>query len=159
MRLGCFYGAPHKIADHYKRHCFRLGSSIRLRLIGELRALAGWAFYCRAIRSPGRIQVLATDHVRLSSCEFPSSGDQHVRALDVRLRCRTSYWVATLPDALFCFLAFFERDSVTSRLNDDIGGNLSDRRRVGRDLRNSAGLRHAFSAPHRCLVDSADSDG
>ena len=51
MRLGCFYGAPHKIADHYKRRCFRPGSSIRLRLIGELRALAGWAFYCRAIRS------------------------------------------------------------------------------------------------------------
>jgi len=59
---------------------------------------------------------------------------------------------------LFCFLAFFERDSVTSRLNDDIGGNLSDRRRVGRDLRNSAGLRPPFSAPHRCVVDSADSD-
>ena len=34
---------------------------------------------------PGRIQAVAADHVRLSSCEFPSSGDQHVRALDVWL--------------------------------------------------------------------------
>ena len=38
------------------------------------------------------------------------------------------------------------------------GGCLSDRRRVRRDLWNSAGVRHAVSAPHHRPVDSANSD-
>ena len=63
-----------------------------------------------------------------------------------------------LSDTLFCLSAFFERDSVTSRLNDDIGRSLSNGRRVRRDLRSSARLRHAFSTPHHCPADSANPD-
>ena len=85
MRLACFYGATHKTAYRRKRRCFRLGSDIRPRVSGQVRALARWAFYCSPVRQSRRIQGVAVDHVRFSSREFPSSRDQYVRALDVRL--------------------------------------------------------------------------
>ena len=62
---------------------------------------------------------------------------------------------------LILYFASLLSSSVTQLLVVSMMTNrrgLSDRRRVRRDLRSSAGVRHAFSAPHYRPVDSANSD-
>src|SRR5206468_12298491 len=66
------------------------GSGIRPGAPRYVRALAGWPLYSSPIRGSGRVQAVATDHLRFSSRESPSSRHKHLRALDVWLRCRTS---------------------------------------------------------------------